>query len=169
MSGFTVRHNIKMKKILITASILLFSNSQVLQPTTVAEAAAQSYIPVVPSNPTDGQQGTSVSGFDQLSCNSDNMYWSGYKCICKVGFLEQGGICVRFSAPSPQDQIERPAEFIDKISNLYKQPTCTDPNSEYNGNSCECKINFIRINGGVCQSCPVGSQYNAQTKTCICS
>lgn len=81
-----------------------------------------------------------------------NTYWTGYRCACRVGFVLANGLCV---VSQPSNVVFRPAEFIYKISQLYRQrptETCKKANEIFNGQFCDCATGFYRESNGNCDS-----------------
>lgn len=80
-----------------------------------------------------------------------NTYWTGYRCACRVGYISEGGICVKTSIQANSD-IFRPAEFIYKISKLYTGIECHKPYEQVEGNSCVCIEGYHRAANGNCEA-----------------
>lgn len=104
-----------------------------------------------------------------------NTYWTGYRCACRVGYLFQNSLCIAANLSSGKD-IFRPAEFIYKISLLYKQRpsnSCTKMNEVFNGQFCDCASGFVRDQSGNCipqnpsNNCPVNSVF--LYGKCVCN
>lgn len=103
---------------------------------------AQSYSPNVGNNnpviqakpstaqpSTPQQQNTNIAKNDQpLDCTKlPNSYSVGNRCVCRVGFTFENGICIKKSLVSDPN-IFKPAQFIYKISYIYthqKPVPCT--------------------------------------------
>lgn len=159
-----------------------------------AQATTQSYnpyvginTPVVQSQPAPVQQAqpatttttqtTAAAKVQNVDCSVlPNSILIGGLCVCKVGYKQFNGVCIRSSLKEDPD-IFKPAQFISKISYIYtnQKPTfCVKPNEFYNGESCECVAGFKRTADGSCilanipdLTCPANS--SPQNGACICN
>lgn len=76
----------------------------------------------------------------QGDCSTQaNTYWTGYRCACRVGFTFSNNLCI---ASQTTGVVFRPAEFIYKISLLYRQGSSTNQCAKeyevHNGVICDC-------------------------------
>ena len=97
-------------------------------PTTPQQnSQPQVVIPVATPTPAQPQSTSPIvqpAQYTEKNCTAANTYWTGYRCACKVGFATVGGACVS-AAFQPDTDIFRPAEFIYKISVLYRNQPAT--------------------------------------------
>lgn len=158
--------------------------------TTTAPTGSGSYVPTVPSQTGNPQTATTAPAYVPPGSGSSgsatpvqyvskdcstlaNSYWSGYRCVCRVGFVFSSGICVASSLTG--GYVFRPAEFIYKLSLLYRnQPAqCSNPNEVYNGESCVCSPGYTKNPQGVCQ--PIAPPTNCSANSqliggqCVCN
>ena len=154
------------------------------EPERTKSRRTQSYIPNIVNNAPNPQGSHSFVPPSQpqkveeksADCTKmPNSYSIGSRCVCKVGYSFENGICVKKSLISDPN-IFKPAQFLYKISHIYtnqKPVGCSKPNQYFDGEKCICTEGFRMNANGDCilknipdLTCPPNSkpEYGA----CIC-
>lgn len=139
-----------------------------------AYSSASSYIPshppARPLEPSLPAPTPTPTAMPEVDCSLIlNTYWSGYKCVCKVGYISINGKCVsnRLQVVS-LNMYARPAEFIRRgISSGspdYNRNSCFEENEvyDYTEDRCMCVSGCIRSEAGKCVTKPNYQNYDNQ-------